>query len=179
MVRNLKMIHLLFFAALTIWGASPAYAQNLEDNVKSGLIYNFLKYTTWPEQQSPYNETLHVCLLGGDPFNGALYPIDGQTAQQRRIHIHNVQPSEYASTYCHAVFVHHDLAAYIDPILESFNNPSLLTISDIKNFAQSGGMVEMGLNTQSKVELLINKSAVENSNVQIEDRLLKLAEVIE
>ena len=157
--------------------ASPTHA--LENNVKSGLIYNFLKYTKWPELQSSYNDTLHVCLLGGDPFDGALYPIDGQTAQQRRIHIHSFEPSEYGSVYCHAVFIHRDLEDYVKPILDALDDPTILTISDIQNFASHGGMVEMGLNQHSKVELLINKNAVENSHVTIEDRLMKLAEVVE
>lgn len=154
-------------------------APSLESHVKSGLVYNFLKYTKWPMENTSTQGNLHVCLLGGDPFEGALLPLNGRTAQQRKIRIHSFQPSEIPGNFCHVVVVNSKYAANIEPLMEILQTPHILTISDIENFAGHGGMVEMALNQENKVEIHINKKAVQRSYIQIEDRLLKLAEVVE
>lgn len=159
--------------------AQPGSALDLENHVKSGLIYNFLKYTVWPEDEGHGEPSIHVCLLGGDPFAGALNPLDGKTAQQKTINIHAVSPDEFNTYNCHAVFVHRDFERNVQDVISELQKTRLLTISDIKDFARHGGMVEMGLNKDGRIGIVINKSVVDNANIEIQNRLLKLAEVVE
>ena len=56
-----------------------------EQTIKAGLVYNFLKYTTWPGQDQKDGgdkRHLEVCLLGVSPTDSYLAPLAGQTAQQ-------------------------------------------------------------------------------------------------
>src|SRR5690242_6977255 len=55
-----------------------------EQTIKAGLVYNFLKYTTWPEGAGG---NLRVCFFGGEPLNGNLSSLEGRTAQQSTINI--------------------------------------------------------------------------------------------
>jgi hypothetical protein len=52
-----------------------------------------------------------------------------------------------------------------------------LTVSDIDQFAAQGGMVEFGREDQ-KIDLLINKNAVDAAGLNIQARLLKLAKLV-
>src|ERR1700727_4087367 len=58
--------------------------QLYEQQIKVGLLYNFLKYTEWPVQHS----SMAICVLGEDPFEGYLKPMAGRSVNQREITIH-------------------------------------------------------------------------------------------
>src|ERR1044071_1171387 len=64
--------------------------QLIEQKIKAGLIYNFLKYTQWPAGSRQTTGPILVCAWGGDSFDGNLQPMAGRTVNERSIEIRDV-----------------------------------------------------------------------------------------
>jgi hypothetical protein len=144
-----------------------------EPKLKAGLVYNFLKYTTWP--QNPEGR-LEVCLYGGDSFNGYLYPLKGRTAQQYVISITSIS-SIPETAHCDFLFINKRASNAVPQILKFLQGKHVLTASDIPSFASQGGMIEFGMENQ-RISVNINQKAVNQAGLHIHDRLLKLAHIV-
>lgn len=151
--------------------------QLYEHKIKAGLVYNLLKYTAWPKESvSQKSGRLQICLFGEDPFDGYLSPLKGRTAQQAPIsitHIKNVEDTQG----CSVVIIHRNQEKNLSALLQFLKNKNVLTISDIAQFAQRGGMVEMATENE-KINLYINKNAVNHAGLNIQDPMLKLAKIV-
>lgn len=158
---------------------ATAHAQEprsmFEHKIKAGLVYNFLKYTTWPDIST--HKELKVCLFGGDPFDGYLNPLAGRTAQQAKIVISRIS-SIQETEGCHLVFVHRRARTYLSDILSFLDDKNVLTISDINGFAQQGGMVELATE-QQQIRLYINQYATQMAGLNINEQILKLAKFVQ
>lgn len=162
---------------------SPAQAQQdetlrlYEQKIKAGIVYNFLKFTDWPADVIAKNGgKLNICLFGGDPFDGYLFPLRGKTAQQYVISI--TQIGEVTQTAdCNMVFIHHNEENTLPRLFEFLQEKPVLTISDINNFAYLGGMVEM-VKEEERVNLYINETVARNAGINIQHRILKMAKLV-
>jgi hypothetical protein len=149
--------------------------QLAEHKIKAGLIYNLLKYVSWPPSAADAAAAT-VCVFGTDPFEGSLEPMRGRTVNQREIALRRVNKISDTDR-CHLLFVS---AAERErwPQLSAFlSGKSVLTVSDFDHFAGSGGMVELG-RADRHIEVSIDLQAVTAAGLAIEDRLLRLAHVI-
>lgn len=158
-----------------------------EQKIKAGLVYNLLKYTEWPKistvlrddnksAENPNNTKLQICLFGDDPFDGYLSPLEGRTAQQATItiiHVTQVQQTEH----CSVVIIHRNQTQHLTQLLQFLRGKNVLTISDIAQFAEQGGMVEM-TRQDEKIALHINKESLDSAKLSIDARMLKLATIV-
>lgn len=174
----------LLTAAILMALPFSALAQNTghfelnEQKIKAGLVYNFLKYTSWPVSSGlEKNRSIRVCLLGGDSFDGYLSPLHGRTAQQYKIEIDSI-PTPEEGRNCNMVFIHRSRIEDLPDILKSLESSGALTVSDIPRFAEKGGMIELSMQKDQRIHLFINGRAARNSGLVIQDRLLKLAETV-
>jgi hypothetical protein len=185
-VKSLVVVVLGCIACLRTWAddsALPLY----EQKIKAGLVYNLLKYTEWPKTtstptagtQNPGNragETLHICVLGDDPFDGYLSPLAGRTAQQAIISIAHVTQIQQTSE-CKVVIVHRNQEFQLRQLLNFLQGKNILTISDMAQFAEQGGMVELTRQNE-KINLHINTESLISARLAIDERMLKLAKII-
>ena len=157
----------------------PAFAEEkqstelFKQKIEAGLVYNFLKYTTWPTGTSQEGK-LHVCLFGHDSFDGYLNPLRGRTAQQRVISVNVVKDLQNLSD-CQLLYIPEDQEEMLPDILASIGKKGILTVSDIDDFTDNGGMVGFSTSGQ-RMRLLINNNMIASSGLRIEDRLLRLSE---
>ena len=95
----------LLFAAAAVPARADDGVQLVEQKIKAGLVYNFLKYTDWPpSRMADASSPMTVCIFGDDPFDGYLQPMAGRTVNQRSIVLRTIHaPNEMAS--CHLLFV--------------------------------------------------------------------------
>ena len=160
--------------------ALPAGAEAMhldEQKIKAGLVYYYLKYTTWPPRAAGgEGKYLSVCLYGGDAFGGALDPLEGRTAQQYTIHITHISSSA-AIANCDLLYIDRSQESHLDVILAAAGHDNVLTMSDIANFARRGGMVGFSMQDQ-RIHMAINKRAAEKSGIAIQPRMLRLADVV-
>jgi hypothetical protein len=165
----------LFVAACVLTGGPLASEpiQLVEQKIKAGLLYNFLKYTQWP---APVTPGVVVCLMGGDPFDGALTPMAGRTVNERTIAVRTLDDIGQAHD-CAMLIVNADSKDSWPVWRAALSKKPVLTVSDLDGFAAQGGMIEFA-RTDNRIGVMINLGAVTAAHLRVEDRLLKLATVV-
>jgi hypothetical protein len=152
------------------------YAQTTrptEYQVKAAYLFNFGKFVTWPQARQG-SGTFSVCVLGQDPFGGALEAtvrdetIDGLplTAQ------HITRPE--AAANCRIVFVSSSDRSHLATILDVLNHFPVLTVSDMPEFCSHGGMIEFVLEGD-RIRFAVNLVAAERARLKMSSDLLKVA----
>lgn len=180
-LKIVKAIHICTAFVLCLRFVS-AYAEEkplalYEQKIKAGLVYNLLKYTTWPKASTSQEAgKLHICLFGNDAFDGYLSPLEGRTAQQVPIFITQVTKVQDTAD-CSVIVIHRSEEQHLNELLQFLKNKNILTISDIEQFAQRGGMVEM-TREEEKISIYINTDAVNLAQLDIQERMLKLAKIV-
>lgn len=146
--------------------------QLYEQQIKVGLLYNFLKYTQWPVQPS----SMAVCVFGEDPFQGYLKPMAGRSVNQMEITVHFIHTAQETDT-CNLLYINANEKKQWPSLKTSLAEKSVLTVSDFDGFAASGGMIEFG-KKEEHVDVSLNMDAVSAAHMQVQDRLLKLVTVV-
>jgi hypothetical protein len=165
--------------AYLLFGLDAAGAQDgrrlAEQDVKAGLLYNFLRYTEWPHAAQG-RATIDICLYGGDAFEGGLAPMAGRTVNQRVIAVRSVRTGAELNT-CALVFVNGQERGAWPRLRAELNHRSILTVSDYEGFARAGGMLEF-TRVQNRVGVAVNIEAANAAHLDIQDRLLRLATIV-
>jgi hypothetical protein len=162
--------------AATLTAQSPAAGQDsanlVEQDIKAGLLYNFLRYTQWPQSQS----AMVVCVYGRDPFNGRLAQMSGRTVNQRNIEVRSVR-DERETDGCSLLFLPAVEHAYWPRLHAHLERHNVLTVSDFDGFARSGGMIEF-TRANNHIGIRVNVDAAEAADLVMQDRLLRLASLV-
>lgn len=170
--------HFLGGVFLSLCFFSLAHASNLQlqdQKIKAGLLYNFLKYTSWPAHAFDGSATaFEICLVGGDALNGAMNPLQGRTAQMRTINIKRIDNADHLAT-CHLAFIHQSQESDLAELMAAAKEHSVLLISDIEEFSRKGGMVEFSNSEETRIHLYLNNPAIAEAGLVVGTQLTKLA----
>ncbi len=153
----------------------PAHAENDQasvESVKAGFVYNFVKLTVWPPTEGSTG-SLRLCTLGRGVLNGQLGRLQGRIVGGRDIQIlERSVAKDWAS--CHIVFVSKEDGERVAEMLKQTAGVPVLTIGDVPDFAQQGGMIEL-IERENKVRFSISLAAAQRSGIRLSSQLLKLA----
>jgi hypothetical protein len=178
----LRLILALFSIFLT-WPAnvasqsSPSVQIAKEYQIKGAFLCKFVKFIDWTERpkiEGPTAEPTEMCILGQDPFGDALDQLVALNREQNNpIHLRRlVDAQSYAG--CRVLFISDSERPRVAAIIrESLGRP-ILTVSDIHDFVQLGGAIELGVEAQH-VEFYVNQAVAQQNGLQISSRLLQLA----
>jgi hypothetical protein len=170
--------HLVFVCSL-FFGAHDSLSQTIskEDQVKAAYIFNFTKFTTWPESSfaNPKSPII-IGIYEKDPF-GVLIDelVKDELVKGRSIVIKRIKRGEQISP-CHVLYVHRSNKIDPDEILTSLRGEGVLTLSDIDDFTKKGGIVKF-YQDDGKMKFEVNAQEVSRSGITISSRLLRLAEM--
>jgi YfiR/HmsC-like len=160
------------------WWSQAALAQDnlrlAEQEIKAGLIYNFLKYTDFPSDDRDQGP-LRVCLLGKNPLGGRLAAMGDRTVNQRSIAVIGLGPAGDLSL-CALVFVAADAKPMWPMLSAVLAKKDVLTIGDFNGFADAGGMIEF-FKANDRIEIRINSPAIGATKLSLDNRILRLASV--
>jgi hypothetical protein len=171
------LIFLVAFAGYAPPTRGAETLQLVEQEIKAGLLYNFLKYTDWPQNGAVSADSpMIVCLLGGDPFSGRLQPMAGRTVNQHVIQVKNAGTLAEAAD-CSLVFINTNMKPQWPELHTELMAKPMLTVGDFDGFSDSGGMIEF-TRTDNRIGVKINTGALAAAHLQVQDRLLKLASVV-
>jgi hypothetical protein len=165
-------------ALLSLSGPRPVQARSLaEYEIKAAFMYNFAKFVQWPaaafgQPQAP----LMLCVIGEDVFGPALDTIDHKLAQGHELTVRRQVRLEDARS-CHILFIAESEHARFAAVLRAVSGASVLTISDIDRFAESGGVIGL-YNLDNNVQFSINLEQARSASLQINSQLLKLAKIV-
>jgi len=138
----------------------------------SAYIYKFAQFTTWPSDKEDAGFT--VCVLGQDPFGSNLDPIKSRMINDERINLQYFKDAQADMSSCNVLYVASSEVSKVKDILATLKGTSVLTMSDIPGFSNSGGMVEFK-QEGGKVGVWIALSAVRVRGLSISSKLLSLA----
>jgi hypothetical protein len=158
---------------------SPVFRLNAQQSkpeeyqVKAVYLYNFGRFVEWPAMAVP-NESFTICVLGQDPFGGALdATVAGEVIDKRKLVAKRIASIRDAVN-CQILFISSSEEAHLKSILASLGTSEVLTVSDLPNFTISGGMIQFVLK-DNKVRFEVNLSAAEKSGLTFSSQLLKVA----
>ncbi len=177
-IRDCKLARLIT-AFVVMWACvriPPAQAEgSLEYQVKAAFLYNFAKFVGWPRGSFESNsEPLRLCVLGSDPFDGALHAVlKGRTAQGREFDL-RFGPEVEQPSDCHIAFLPEARDADVAQILQDLRGTGVLTVGESEKFAEAGGIIRLYLDDK-KVRFDVNIGRADVEGVKVSSQLLKLA----
>lgn len=147
-----------------------------EYQVKAAIIYKVARFVIWPEETGATND-LAFCVLGKDPFGPALDALSDKQLAGHTVAPRRLGAGPVSTDGCDIVFVAASESRRLSAILAQLAKKPILTISDIPNFADQGGMV--GLVTRdNRIAFEINSAAYRRGGLEISSQLLQLATLL-
>lgn len=150
-----------------------------EYQVKAAFIYKFATYIRWPVAAGAETSTPFVIgVLGKDPFGGALDEVVlGQKVQGRPIVVNRLGRAEDALR-CDVLFVSSSERGNLRQIFAVLRGAPVLTVGDMDEFAELGGMVNLITTQDNHIRFDINKGAVDRAGLKAPSQLLQLARIV-
>ncbi len=168
--------------------APAVRAQSVDEakalKVKAAYLYNFAKFIEWPDQASEDDQAPFVIgVLGEDPFGRILDDtVKGKKIAKRPIEIRRLRWSKQEDRAklerCHILYISESERHRTDHIISVLEERPLLIVSDIHEFAHSGGMIGFVLE-KGRIVFEINREALERARLKASSKLLKLARIVE
>ncbi len=150
-----------------------------EYQVKAVFLFNFTQFVEWPPTAftSP-SDPFVIGILGDNPFGAYLEEtIAGEKVMGHPLVVHHYN-STREITSCHILFISSCDTKKMKGMLSGIVNRSILTVSDMDNFAGFGGMIGF-INFDNKIKLQIKPTAAKGAGLNISSKLLRLAEIID
>lgn len=148
-----------------------------EYQLKAAFLYNFTQFTDWPTSAfSTANAPIVIGIVGEDPFGKKLDDVvSGEVVRGRPLVIKRLRADDDLQS-CQVLFISRSEKERLRALLTQLRGRPVLTVGDISDFAQQGGMVSLVLANKT-VKLEINQATAEEAGLQISAKLLKLARI--
>jgi len=173
----MKLAQVLLIPYLLILTGSRSFSQERPiHEVYSMMIFNFIKYTQWPENEPKTEFVIGVvgnsdvyatmtASYGHKPFRG------NKTIEIRKFK----NASEV--TDCEVVFIDKSKSAEFEAILEKVKGKGTLIITDYRGLGARGSCINFRV-VDGKLQFEINKRAVESANLKLASALISMAILI-
>lgn len=149
-----------------------------EYQIKSVFLFNFAQFVEWPPLAFPDTDTpFTIGIWGEDPFGEFLNEtVRDEKFKNRPFAIRHCSHLEDILA-CHILFINRSEETSSKFILSRTKNHPVLTVSDIPDFAQKGGVIEF-LTIENKIRLRINTDSAKASGLTISSKMLSLADIV-
>jgi hypothetical protein len=146
-----------------------------EYEVKAAYLYNFGRFVEWPAASpSAQAGSFQLCVLGKDPFGPALHKtISGETIEGKYVVAKQVLSPQGAAD-CREVFISSSEDGQLDAILSALDADRTLTVSDMPDFTERGGMIEF-VSQSNRIRFQVNLAAARRAGLTLSSQLLKVA----
>jgi hypothetical protein len=158
--------------------AMSLHAQQAQEyQVKAAYLLNFTKFISWPADAFPDERApFSICILGDDPFEGALDQlVRGEVVQGRKLVVQRIRRAPKPGS-CQELFVSRS-EREVPAALDGLGN-GVLTVSDRPDFIHEGGII-MFVIEDRHVRFDINQRAAVSASLTISSRLLNVARSVE
>jgi hypothetical protein len=161
----------------TLWSIPAQAGPNdkpSEYDVEAAYLFNFSKFITWPADRGPHGGSILICVLGDDPFGPILdktvtgEKVDGKTVVDRRI------TRFEEATGCSILYISTSEASRLNRVLLAVKDAPVLTVSDLPDFLDRGGMIQFVLR-DNRVRFAVNLGPTQHDGLTLSSELLKVA----
>jgi YfiR/HmsC-like len=176
LARNVLLL-VLISALLFTPGLCEQTSRPSEYQVKTAYLYNFARFVWWPQAATGSNDSFPICVLGQDPFGRALDAgLAGQTVDRRKVVVRRISNASEAAG-CHVLFISASEDGRLKTILAALDKEPILTVSDMPQFSERGGMIQFVLEGD-RVRFEVNLPAAEDAGLTLSSELLRVAAAI-
>jgi hypothetical protein len=152
---------------------SAQVPQTTEYQVKAAYLANFPRFVEWPNKVAK-SESFNICVLGQDPFGVALdAAVAGETINRIPVAARRISRPQDALD-CRVLFISSSEDNQWKEILAALKTSNVLTVSDMREFARRGGIVQFILDG-NRVRFAVNLAATGPPGLKLSSELLKLA----
>jgi len=168
---------LLLVMFFSVFSSSESHSHSdsvSEYKIKAGFIYNFARFTQWPDK----DKELRICIYGKDPFGYHIDQLESKTVSSKTISILRTNIIDNIKN-CHIVFLNIKTPDQrkFNKVLGTIKGSSILTMSDTKNAINYGVMVGFEIKNK-KMSFDINYTSILASGLKIKPQLIKLAKKV-
>jgi len=159
---------------------TPARAQGkppLEYQIKAAFLFNFTRFIHWPASAYASADAPFVIgIVGDNPFGNYLNDlVIGEQADGHSIIIRHY-PDGVDISGCQLLFINTSSPAKLKALLSSAVQQNTLTVSDVNNFINLGGMVRF-FKEDNRIKMEVKLAAVKAAQLEISAKLLQVAKV--
>lgn len=153
--------------------------RNSEDSLlKAAFIYNFAKFTHWPQESwDAPNTPLNLCTMGNDALVSNLSRLSKETVAGHPVSINTFDPGVEDSD-CHILYIATSEHKHFTRFIQQTHDAPVMTISEIPGFAGSGGIIQL-YREQQQIRFKINLGVARDRGLTLSARLLDLAELVD
>lgn len=166
----MRIISLVFTVAIGLYGMRPT-----EYQVKSALIFNFIRFVEFREGKISNSEIL-LCSYKTNPINAALRLLDGRMAGENKIVYREIGKKDSFDS-CSVLVIDEQEGDLLEKILKRTEKEGILTIGDRDGYGKRGVVINMFIEDE-KVKFEINIDAAKVSELKISSRLLSIAKIV-
>jgi len=169
----------VFILVLLLLMQAPTMASNsagnTQDLIRAAMVYNFCKFVEWPPERDSENLVLGVMSDGFDVPDFS--SINGKTVRDHLLEVRTVSSQKELSE-CNLVFIADIQDMSMQDAFAESRNESILTISEIGDFCNQGGVIQM-VPRRGKMRFFINRKAADDAGLTLSSQLLKMARIVE
>jgi hypothetical protein len=161
----------------TIAGSGLAQRPS-EYQVEAAYLYGFGRFVEWPASApAGSGDAFVICILGVDPFGPRLDEIaaDGAMKDKPVRVLRLSQPDQSAP--CHTLFISSSEEMRLGAILAALDHRPILTVGDLPQFAQRGGMIGFSVES-NRVRFAVNIGAAQDAGLTLNSELLRVASMV-
>ncbi|WP_374243337.1 YfiR family protein [Zoogloea sp.] len=154
--------------------AAPEIAE--ENALKAAFIYNFAKFSEWPDEHWNRSPRLRVCVTGGDSdliqAVAALEtkpPVRGKPLEVRLL----ARVDE--GRECHILVIAGRSGA--QPLLQPIGSAPVLTVGEADGFAGAGGIIGLYMDGD-RLRFEANPDAAQRAGLRLSSQILRLARLV-
>jgi hypothetical protein len=154
---------------------SAQQAKPKEYEVKATYLYNFGRFVQWPANvAASTGDSFPICVIGQDPIGPALNTIvSGESIVGKPVVVKQISKPQDALG-CRVLYISLSEETRLKEILAALNKATVLTVSDISQFSQRGGMIQFVLDG-NKVRFEVNVTSAADAGLTLSSELLKVA----
>ncbi|NTS78525.1 YfiR family protein [Catenovulum sp. SM1970] len=178
-----KLISLSWYLLCLCWPLSAA-AQNTDaTKLTVAYLYQMSKFTKWQQEAfSDDNAKLEICYVGQQTptLEALLNKLASRKSNGREIATHHFADGQIIlkqKQACQLIYFSEQTWLELSYEQQAAITKQRLTIGDSKAFLKQGGMLAL-IPVKSKLAIFVNPKAVEQSQIQLEARLLALAKKV-
>lgn len=175
--RRLVLAAAMLCIAMTCYGTGLRGDQQKASayQIEAVYLYNFSKFVEWPaSEKTTKTDPFNICILGEDPFGAVLdATLSGENIQGANLAARRIaEPRDAAG--CKIVFVSISEESRLKGVLGELEGANVLTVSDIRDFSQRGGMIQFVV-ADGKVRFEVNVKNAADAGLTFSADLLEVA----
>lgn len=157
--------------------ASGEPISGAEYKVKMGFIYHFIRFTQWPAEAFPAEESpVQFCIVSADPATEILLSLQDREVKGRKIRVNRSAVIEEVDA-CQVLFIASDDEKVVQPMLDAVKGRDILSIGEIQNFTRMGGIINF-FTTRNQLRFEVNLDAAESAGLKFSSQLLMSADIV-